>query len=318
MKKSIDVIVPAFNEEDCLDELATRLVNVFDSMSGYQFRVILVDNGSSDSTLEIARRLHLHDDRFDFVSLSRNFQTDGGITAGLSRATGDAAILMSADLQDPPELIPEFIQKWESGYDNVYMIVTKRTGVPLLRRFNSQAFYWLASKLTEVQFPRNASDFRLVDRKVYETVRSMPEQSRFIRGMFAWVGFRSTGVHAERPKRHGGTSKAFSMRVFNLGLRGILANSHRPLRLISILGVFLSVLSIVSIAILTMLWMVRGVPFNGFGTLVSLQLLMFGILFLLLGIISEYVNLIYEESKRRPHFIVADSSIETPKSVDPK
>lgn len=302
----ISIVAPAFNEEECLEELSRRLTAVMDSLPRHDFEVILVDNGSTDKTLELCREIHARDARFTILSLSRNFQTDGGITAGLSVASGDAAVLMTADLQDPPELIPEFVRLWELGYENVYMVVTRRTGVPLLRRLNSQIFYWIAAKLCSVDIPRNASDFRLVDRKVYEAVQRMPERNRFLRGLFAWVGYRSIGVPAERPARFGGTSKAFSMRVFNLGLRGILSHSYRPLRLISVVGIVLAVCSLLSIFLLSVLWVIWGVPFPGFGSLISLQLLLFGVLCTLIGILSEYVSLIYEEVKQRPTFLVSE------------
>jgi dolichol-phosphate mannosyltransferase len=214
---------------------------------------------------------------------------------------------MTADLQDPPELITDFIAKWEEGYENIYMVVTKRGGTRPLRRFNSWAFYWLAGKLTSDRLPRNASDFRLVDRRVYETVRSMDERNRFVRGLFAWVGFRSIGIEADRPPRFGGTSKAHSLGVIDLAFKGIFAHSYIPLKLITVVGLMLSVLSVFSLVPLTILWITNGVPFAGFGTIVAISLLVFGILSLMLGIISEYVGLIYEEVKQRPNFIVRET-----------
>ena len=305
MKRKITIIAPALNEEDCVEELAERLKLVFDNNPKYDFEAVIVDNGSSDNTLALLSAIHEQDSRFTVLSLAKNFQTDGGISAGLSIADGDAAVLMTADLQDPPELINEFIRLWEDGYENIYMIVTKRTGVPWLRRLNSQLFYSFAKHVASIEIPRNASDFRLVDKKVYEVVRDMPERNRFMRGLFAWVGFKSIGIEAERPERFGGTSKAFSMRVFNLGLRGVLSHSYRPLRLITVFGILLSFLSILTIGILSIDWVLNGVPFPGFGSLISLQLLLFGLLFLIIGIVSEYVSLIYEEVKQRPNFIVS-------------
>ncbi len=307
MLKKITVIAPAFNEEECVGELADRLSEVFAKNPNYQFEVIMVENGSSDRTFELLKEIRSQDSRFSILSLAKNFQTDGGMSAGLSIADGDAAVLMTADLQDPPELISEFIKLWEDGYENIFMIVTKRSGVPLLRRINSQLFYWFAAHVASIDIPRNASDYRMVDRKVYEVVRNMPERNRFMRGLFAWVGFKSIGVEAERPPRFGGTSKAFSMRVFNLGLRGVLSHSYRPLRLISILGLTLSALSLLSICVLAVDWLSNGVPFPGFGSLISLQLLLFGLLFLIIGIVSEYVSLIYEEVKQRPNFIISET-----------
>ena len=246
-KKLISIVVPAFNEEACVDELARRLVNVFDENRAYDFEVILVENGSTDRTAEFVTKIAERDPRFKMLQLARNFRMDGGITAGLAYVSGDACVIMTADLQDPPELITKFIAKWEDGFENVYMEVTQRRGTGPLRTFNSKAFYWLAGKLTSDRLPRNASDFRLVDRKVYQVVRSMDERNRFVRGLFAWVGFKTIAVKAERPERFAGESKAHSLKVIDLAFRGIFAHSYVPLRLITILGVALSVLSVLAL-----------------------------------------------------------------------
>lgn len=303
-KNLISIIVPAYNEEDCVEELARRLKLVFDENSKYEFEVIIVENGSSDRTWELLQSINAADSRFKVVQLARNFRMDGGLTAGLHYASGDAAVLMTADLQDPPELITEFIRKWEEGYENVYMVVTRRTGTGPIRTFNSKAFYWLAGKLTEDRIPKNASDYRLVDRKVYEAVRGMDERNRFVRGLFAWVGFNSTGVEAVRPERFGGESKAYSLKVIDLAFKGIFSHSYVPLKIITLTGVGLSAVSVIAFAICMVSWVVVGVPFAGFGTLVSLVLMVFGILTFMLGLIAEYVGLIYEEVKQRPNFVV--------------
>ena len=297
-------MIPAYNEEANIDELAERLEAVFDSEQSYDFEVILIENGSHDATFERALAANERDHRFKVLQLSRNFRMDGGLTAGLNYATGDAAVLMAADLQDPPELIHEFLRKWEEGFDIVYQVVTERQGTGPIRRMNSQLFYWLAGKLTDGRIPRNVSDFRLVDRRVYETVNVMEERNRFVRGLFAWVGFTSVGVEHERPPRTGGVSGAHTFGVIDLAFKGIFAHSYKPLRLISLFGLFLSGLSFLAIVVLAVLAFTVGVPFAGFGTIVCLFLLMFGFLFTMLGIVSEYVGLIYEEVKQRPNFVV--------------
>jgi dolichol-phosphate mannosyltransferase len=230
---------------------------------------------------------------------------DGGLTAGLAYASGDACVLMTADLQDPPEMIREFLRKWEEGYENVYGVITERQGTGPLRAFNSKAFYWLAGKLTDGAIPRNASDFRLLDRAAYEAVRAMDERNRFVRGLVAWVGFNSIGIPMARPPRFAGESKAHSFKVIELAFKGIFAHSYIPLRLITVVGVVLSVAAFIGLIVLAVLWLAVGVPFSGFGTIVSLSLLLFGVLSFMLGIVSEYVGLIYEEVKRRPNFVIA-------------
>jgi glycosyltransferase involved in cell wall biosynthesis len=306
-KKLISLIIPAYNEEDCVDELARRLSQVFDSEPQYDFEAIIIENGSIDYTWKKLQAISEADTRFKILKLSRNFRMDGGLTAGLDYVTGDACILMTADLQDPPELIPTFLRKWEEGYENVYGIVTKREGTGPIRTMNSKLFYWLAGKLTDGRIPRNASDFRLVDRKVYVAVRGMTERNRFVRGLFAWAGFNSIGIPMERPPRFGGVSNAHTFKVLDLAFKGIFAHSYKPLRLITIFGFILSVTAFLSIFPLLFLWVAYGVPFAGFGSLVALFLLILGTVSLMLGILSEYVGLIYEEVKARPNYLVSET-----------
>ena len=305
-KKLISLIIPAYNEEDCVDELFNRLDAVFATEPQYNFEVVIVENGSIDSTWVKLQAIAEKDSRFKILKLSRNFRMDGGLTAGLDFIKGDACVLMTADLQDPPELIPQFLRYWEQGYENIFGVITKREGTGPIRTMNSKLFYWLAGKLTDGRIPRNASDFRLVDRKVYEAVKSMTERNRFVRGLFAWAGFNSIGVPMERPPRFGGVSNAHTLKVLDLAFKGIFAHSYKPLRLITVFGFVLSGLSFVSIVPLFFLWLFVGVPFAGFGTLVGLFLLVFGIVSLMLGILSEYVGLIYEEVKARPNYVVSE------------
>lgn len=304
-RKLISVIVPAYNESDCIEELVTRLGALFERESSYDWEIIIVENGSTDDTWSLLQAIHNKDQRFKIARLARNFGMDGGLTAGLSFARGDACILMTADLQDPPEMIPQFLRMWEQGYENVYGVVTKRNGTGPLRTFNSKAFYWLAAKLTGGRIPTNASDFRLLDRKAYEAVRSMEERNRFVRGLAAWVGFESIGIPMERPPRFGGQSKAYSFKVIELALKGIFAHSYVPLRIITLLGVTFSITSFLMLTVLIIVWLTRGVPFAGFGTIVTLVVFLFGVVVFMIGIVSEYVGLIYEEVKARPNFIVS-------------
>ena len=305
-KKLISLIIPAYNEEDCVDELFTRLKNIFETEPQYAFEVVIVENGSLDSTWAKLQNIAGQDSRFKILKLSRNFRMDGGLTAGLDYIKGDACVLMTADLQDPPELIPQFLRYWEQGYENIYGVITKREGTGPIRTMNSKLFYWLAGKLTDGRIPRNASDFRLVDKKVYVAVKGMTERNRFVRGLFAWAGFNSIGVPMERPPRFGGVSNAQTLKVLDLAFKGIFAHSYKPLRLITVFGFILSALSFISILPLFFLWLFVGVPFAGFGTLVGLFLLVFGIVSLMLGILSEYVGLIYEEVKARPNYVVSE------------
>jgi glycosyltransferase involved in cell wall biosynthesis len=306
MKRLISIIVPAYNEQDNVDELASRLQAVFAVNAQYDFEAIIVENGSLDNTYEKLLAVYQKDPRFKIIQLARNFRMDGGVTAGLNFATGDAAIIMTADLQDPPELITEFIKKWEEGYENVFGIVTKRNGTNIIRRFNSQLFYKVANALTGGMVPKNVSDFRLIDRKVYKTINSIHERNRFMRGLFAWVGYKSIGVKHERAERFAGVSGAHTFKVIELALKGIFAHSYFPLKLISIIGLAVSTFSFILLAWIVVKAVFFGVPFAGYGTIMTVMLLMFGILFTMLGVVSEYIGLIYEEVKQRPNFIVRD------------
>jgi glycosyltransferase involved in cell wall biosynthesis len=303
-RRLISVVIPAYNESECVDELARRLQAVMAAEAKYDFEIIVVENGSVDDTWQKLNAIHGADPRFKILQLARNFRMDGGLTAGLSYATGDAAVVMTADLQDPPELIPEFIRKWEEGYENIYMVVSERKGTGPLRTFNSKAYYWLAAKLTDGAIPPNVSDFRLVDRGVYEAINQMQERNRFMRGLFAWAGYNSIGLPHPRPPRFGGESKAHSLKVLDLGFKGIFAHSYVPLRMITVTGLSVSFLSIVILVIYSLKFILYGVPFAGYGTLFGIILLLFGILFSMIGVLSEYVALIYEEVKQRPNFIV--------------
>lgn len=306
-RKLISIVTPAYNEEGNIEELARRLQAVFAANDGYEFEVIIVENGSDDRTFEKIVEVNKADPRFKAVRLSRNFGPDGGVTAGLRYARGDAAVIMCADLQDPPELIAEFIARWEAGYENVFQIVTKRPGTGLLRRFNSQLFYWLINAMTGGLFPRNVSDYRLVDRRAYETINEMREHNRFMRGMFYWTGFRSVGIEYERAPRFAGETKASTKTVVALAIKGILSYSYLPLRFITYMGMTVSVLAFGLLIWTVVRILLHGVPFDGFGTLISVMLLMFGFLFTMLGVVAEYIGLIYEEVKQRPNFIVRDT-----------
>lgn len=307
MLKKVSVVVPAYNEEGSIEALAESLRKVFAKNSAYEFEVILVENGSTDSTYEKMLNIHHEDHRFKILRLARNFRMDGGITAGLQYASGDAAVMMTAALKDPPELITQFLKKWEEGYENIYGIVTRRPGTSLIRRFNSQVFYWLINKITGGMMPKNVSDFRLVDKKVYQTINQMGERNRYLRGMFVWAGFKSVGIEFERAPRFAGKSKAYTWHVLELALKGIFAYSYLPLKMITAMGLMVSAASFLLLfgIVVRVFWW--GVPFPGFGTIMAVMLLMFGFAFTALGVMAEYIGLIYEEVKQRPNFIIKET-----------
>ena len=304
--KKVSVVIPAYNEEECVTELVARLQKVFLQEPKYIWDLLVVENGSEDLTYQALISLRNSEPRLRILKLSRNFRMDGGITAGLSHIDSDACVIMTADLQDPPEVISQFLRKWEEGYENIYALVNERQGISPIRRFNSVMFYRVASFLSDGLITKNASDFRLVDRKVYESVRDMTERNRFVRGLFSWVGFKSVGVKINRPPRFAGVSNADTFKVLDLAAKGIMAHSNKPLRFISAMGFFVSLVALASLLPFAWLWFTSGVPFAGFGTIVSLIILGLGSQVFFTGVMSEYLGMVYEEVKKRPNFIVSE------------
>jgi len=302
--KLISIIIPAFNEEGNVKELSNRIKNVFKTINNYDYEIIFVENGSTDNTFNTLKDIQSNNKKVKIIKLSRNFKMDGGIAAGIQYSEADATIIMTANLQDDPEIIPDFINLWEQGYDHVYGVVKSRPGKSPIRKLNSKFFYYLINKLTNGQIPKGVSDYRLIDRKVLNAVKSLGEFNRFYRGFFSWVGFKSIGLEFERNTRFSGTSHASTIPVLGFALRGIFAFSLTPLRISTFFALFLSATSVIILGIQIYRWLSFGVPFDGFGTVVGILLLLIGFLFTAIAILSEYIGLIYNETKRRPHFII--------------
>lgn len=302
--KKVSIIIPAYNEENNIEELYNQLKKATGSINKYNFEFIFIENGSTDNTFLEIIKLKEQDDSVICIKLSRNFNMDGGIAAGIDHTESDAAIIMTANLQDDPMVIPEFIDYWEKGYNHVYGIVKSRPGKSFLRKLNSNIFYKLINKLTNKLVPVGVSDFRLIDKNVIEAVKKLTEVNRFYRGFFAWVGFKSIGVEFKRQERYSGKSHAKTIPVLNFALRGIFSFSTKPLRISVYLTIITSLSSFLILFVQIYKWINQGVPFDGFGTIAGILLLFVSIIFLILSIISEYISLIYEETKNRPHYIV--------------
>jgi dolichol-phosphate mannosyltransferase len=301
----ISVAIPAYNESSNLDELFERLRTVFQTNSDkYDFEIVVCENGSNDDSYAKLNAWRAIDSRIRIIRLSRNFHMEGGMMAALSDVRGDACVIMSADLQDPPEMISEMIQLWATGIDHVYTIISFRHGESRFRRIAAEIFYWMIDKVSDTPVPRNSSDFRLVDKQMYEAFNALPEKYRMVRAVWGWIGFHSASLTYERQPRVGGTSSFNPFVTAGFAIRGVLASSLKPLKIIPILGILLSALSFISIVLGAVQAVFRGVPFPGFGTITSLILLMFGLLFLMLSVIAEYVGMIYTETRSRPPFII--------------
>jgi len=302
-EKKISIVVPVYNEEKGIPELIKQLTLFTKKTSFYQFELILVENGSNDNSFALLQKYAKKDTRIKIVQLSRNFGCDVGITAGIKYATGDACVILMADMQEPVELISGFIKKWEEGFEIVYGIVRKRRG-GLIRNIASRFFYQLINLINHTKFPQNASDFRLIDRKVCETINQMPEQNKYLRGLIMWTGFSHIGIPFDRKKRFAGESKADLITIIYVALNGIFSFSYLPLRLVSYLGIIVTIFSFLSGIFYLALFFIYGRVAPGAATIILITLFLFGILFFILGVISEYIARIYEEVKRRPNFII--------------
>ena len=307
-KTSIDIITSALNEEDCLPEFFNRIKKVMASEKRYTYRVIAMDNGSSDGTWEIISAHSETNQNIVGIQLSRTFTLDAAFTCGLDFASADVAILMTSDLQDPPELIPNLLRKFEEGFDQVLVRITKRGTVPIPRRVLSWAFYAIASRMTDGMLPKSVSDFRLMSKKTYKAINRLRESHRFMRGIGSWVGFRTGIIEMERPPRFAGESKWLGIsffRVFGQASRSIFAYSTLPLMWLSAAGLLISFLTLFFLAGLITYWLLGGAkPFAGFGSLIALGSLGFSIIMLSVGILAQYLSLSYEEVKQRPLYLI--------------
>jgi glycosyltransferase involved in cell wall biosynthesis len=303
----VSIAIPAYNEADNLEELFQRLGDVFKSCSEeFDFEVVICENGSTDNSYELLVNHARKDRRIRIVRLSRNFHMEGGMMAALAHVRGDVCVIMSADLQDPPEMIPKMLACWRSGFDHVYTIIDYRHGESRFRRIAAEVFYWLIDRLSDTPVPRNASDFRLVSKPMYQVFNTMPEKVRMVRSIWGWIGFTSTSLRYERPARRRGVSSFRPLVTLGFAVRGLLASSLTPLKLVPIFGFCLSTISFLGLFVAVLRAVFFGVPFAGFGTIIATILLMFGLLFLLLGLLAEYVGMIYVESRSRPPYVVRD------------
>jgi glycosyltransferase involved in cell wall biosynthesis len=305
-RRSLSVIVPVLNEEHGLEPLIGRLKPVLEGL-GLDWEVVFVDDGSTDATLAKLKAIHAQDPRLKAVSLSRNFGKEIAMAAGLKYVTGDAAVLMDADLQHPPELIREFVALWRAGYDSVYGQRRDRDTDTLLHRWSARAFYVAFQKLSGTTLPEGAGDFRLLDRKAVDAMNRMGERVRFNKGLFAWMGFRSVGVPFKVPPRHGsGGSRWRPRQLLRFGLDGIASFTTIPLRVWSYLGLVISLFAFGYAVVFLIKTLLFGVDVPGFPTLIISVMFFAGVQLLSLGIMGEYLGRMYEEVKGRPLYLVSE------------
>ncbi len=302
---TLSIVVPCHNEEENVAPLIQRLTSVLEEM-GDPFEMILVDDGSQDGTLDRMRAAREADSRVRFVSLSRNFGHEAASTAGLRHASGQAVILMDADLQDPPEVIPELVGRWREGFELVFATRDSREGEGLFKRATSALFYRLMGRLVKFDFPADTGDFRLMSRAVVEGFLLMPERNRFVRGMVAWTGFRATSVLYKRAPRHSGTSDYKVGKLIVLALDAFTGFSAIPIRLVSLVGICVTGLSALGTLWIVINKLFLGIDIPGYAFLATGVLFLGGVQILMLGAIGEYVGRIYVETQRRPLYLVRE------------
>ena len=304
MHPKYSVIVPCYNEEAVLRETHKRLTQVLSHMDG-EYEILYVNDGSRDKTPDILRQLSREDAHVRCIHFARNAGHQIAVTAGLDYADGDAVVIIDADLQDPPEVIPEMSEKWKNGAQVVYGRRRARAGESAFKKVTASAYYKLLSWLTGGMVPRDTGDFRLVDRKAADAVRGMPEHARFLRGMFAWVGFRQEAVLYDRDKRFAGETHYPLKKMLKLAADGVFSFSFKPLKAITGLGVGMLAVSLLTLLILLIL-MCCGVS-GGLWWLADLMLFLTGCVLTALGVTGEYIARIYDETRGRPLYIVADT-----------
>lgn len=301
---TLSLIIPLLNERDNLQPLYERTIGVVRSI-GLDYELIFVDDGSTDGSAEAIATLHAIDPRVKLVSFSRNFGHQQALTAGMDHATGDAALMMDADLQHPPELIPELVSHWQAGYEIVYTVRESTEDAGLVKKVTAALFYRTFQKLTGIDMPGNAADFRLVDRKVLDAFGQIRERGRFLRGLTSWVGFKSKGVPYTAAARHQGVSKYNLRRMLKFAIEGILSFSTIPL----VIGIYVGLaIALVSFAYLLFVLYAAAVTHEvvqGWTSMICLVGLIGGIQLILLGILGLYIGKIYEEVKQRPLYLVA-------------
>ena len=302
--KKISIIVPAYNEEESLPMLFSRVTALIDSIPDYEFEVLFVDDGSKDKTLELIKEQRKKDNRYSYVTFARNFGKETAMIAGLDYAVGDAVIFIDADLQDPPEVIPELIYWWEQGYDDVYAKRNSRCGETWLKKWTSTMYYKVLQSLTSVEIQKDTGDFRLLDKRCVNALRKMRETGRNSKSMFSWIGYKKKEVLYDRDPRVAGKTKWNYKRLIDLAIDGITSFTTSPLRI----STFLAIPTFLALVLYFIYVIIKAILIEGeihaFQAMILLLLFFSGINIMLFGIIGEYLGRIFNESKHRPLYLV--------------
>jgi len=302
--KTVTILVPAYNEEEVLYQLYDRLTSVIEGVTSYHFELLFVNDGSRDNTLSIIKSMRLKDSRISYVDLSRNFGKEIAMIAGLDYAKGDAVVIIDADLQDPPELIPEMINYWEQGFDDVYAKRKSRSGETWLKKWTSSVYYKVLQKMTRIPIQENTGDFRLLDRRCVEALKQLREAQRYTKGMFSWVGYNKKEILFDRDPRAAGETKWNYMKLTDLAIEGITSFTTAPLRLSAMIGCGISFFAFIYMVWIIAKTLLFGEPVAGYPSLMTIILFLGGIQLISLGIIGEYLGRIFNETKKRPLYFV--------------
>lgn len=304
--KTISILIPAYNEEDVLCSLYERLKKIAGEARDYNFEFLFINDGSYDSTLHHIQKFAEVDRRISYVNLSRNFGKELAMIAGFDHAIGDAVVVIDADLQDPPELIPKMIKYWEDGYDDVYAKRRSRAGETWFKKKSSEWYYSILQAVSRVPVQRDTGDFRLLSRRAVEAMKEFRESERYTKGMFSWVGFKKKEVLYDRDPRFAGKTKWNYRNLTNLAIDGLTSFTTAPLRISALLGILVSVFAFLYILYLTIRTLFFGADVAGYPSLMAGILFFGGVQLLSLGIIGEYVGRIFNETKRRPLYFVEE------------
>ena len=302
--KKISIIIPAYNEEESLPYLHERLNNLMNSNKNYEFEILFINDGSKDKTLELVKEYREHDKRYCYVDFSRNFGKEIAMMAGLDYATGDCVIFMDADLQDPPELIPELIKYWEEGYDDIYARRRSRDGETFLKKFTSKMYYKVLQKMTKIEIQRDTGDFRLLDKRCVNALKKLRESQRNTKSMFSWIGYKKKEVLYDRDARVAGKTKWNYMKLIELAIDGITSFTTSPLKV----AIWIAILTFFSLSIYFLYVVVKCFATNTLievsQVIILLLLLFSGVQMLLFGIIGEYLGRVFNETKNRPLYFI--------------
>ncbi|MDQ0194127.1 glycosyltransferase family 2 protein [Paenibacillus wynnii] len=302
--KHISILIPAYNEEDVIEKLYERLRMVIDQLPFYTFEILFVNDGSKDNTFHIITALREIDRRISYVNLSRNFGKEIAMIAGLDYVNSDAVIIIDADLQDPPELIPRMIQYWEEGYDDIYAKRNSRSGETWIKKWTAKTYYRLLQGFTRIPLQENTGDFRLLDRRCIDALKSLRETQRYTKGMFSWIGYHKKEIMFDRDPRAAGESKWNYIKLVDLAIEGFTSFSTTPLRVSSFFGCIVSMVAFIYMGWVIIKTMLFGDPVAGYASLMTIMLFLGGIQLLSLGIIGEYLGRVFNETKRRPLYFV--------------